>query len=73
MTAPAPQALSRGPDVKTRVAAVVVVIALAALAAFAVFGGPTRVASGGGSQSAPATHAPSGGEPEDGGEGGFGD
>ena len=40
-----PMAISEGPNLSVRIAAVLVVIALAALAGYTVFSGPTRVSS----------------------------
>ena len=69
MTASAPPVAPGGAGLKTRLAAAAVMVALAALAAFAVFGGPTRVPTSGGSPAAPATQT----APGDDGGGEFGD
>lgn len=68
-----PMAISEGPSLSVRIAAVLVVIALAALAGYTVFSGPTRVSVGGPQIAAPSHSAPPASQQEPEGEGGVGD
>ena len=76
MSAPAPDtpaAISGGPSLTVRIAAVTVLFALAALAAYTMFSGPTRVTVGGPQTAGPTVTVPPASQREPEGEGGRGD
>ena len=68
-----PVAISGGPSLMVRIAAVAVVVALAALAAYTVFSGPTRVTVGRPQTAAPSSVTPPEAQQEPDREGGRGD